>query len=350
MNQQSFRWVPRSILYGFFLSVWTIGCLRLYEWAIHTGWPIGNKLPENLRTSLLDQLGAQYRLEVYLVILVVPAIIIAAWLWVEQAYQTKGFKVSTASISWAIRKLVNPWLSTFIITWGLLMMIAIFYWNGPSLLLFSLNLFFMLLLISLPFTVFRPELVGADRGTGFWYPKWPGLRPVLLVLSLLAINYVAASISSSLSEFIPVNWFTIPFEVLSTLFNPVIVVCMASILIFRLSLTGLVHYFSAVIRWKYLGPFLAVNFRIFYISIIAGIPVFLMFNLLATNIDHIYWLRTNQEMNLPFVATIIVGTWDVAIEHAVVPILTLWSLFQYLTLGRFVWLMRSEEKDSDHSD
>ena len=89
---------------------WSLA-LGAYSLLVHSGWPVGSDLPEDLRTNLFLEASPAGPVGAYLLCLSLPAVVIVSWYRIEEWLLVDPERLVAGSVQWALSVLWRPVLA-----------------------------------------------------------------------------------------------------------------------------------------------------------------------------------------------------------------------------------------------
>jgi hypothetical protein len=278
-------WRPakkREAIAGPVLGLWFGGWFALYHWLVTSDYVVGEAFPAEYRHNpLAERLDISPTL-LLLVALLAPPLLVLAWSSLERVLTLDSREIAPRSLAWGLR---NGTIPTIAIVALVLVLSTFPSPSHPN----WLALWPFAIVDLAPLSFIRKEVASSSRARRWWWPTWPGIKPLLSLSALMATVWLAGRLGNSVPATlgwagqIP-GWFiALGIYVL----NPLAAV---AILIYRIEPRTLLKEIRARVR-PCIGPFIALHPRLLILVLAFATP-FLFLYYFSDQLGQIhFWYR-----------------------------------------------------------
>ena len=298
------------------------------------GWP-ATDLPPRYRIDLVRSFSPLGPVATAVFAFLAPLLLVLAWARIERWLRLDPAHAAFESFRWTLRVLARR--PALLLLAGFLLLTLLGLWLQPLALVVAC----LLAALWVPFAVLRPEVASAPDGGSWWRPRWPGARPVLSALLLIALADLLALALGNVAggqtlRAAIVSWILqLPVDVL-------IPPAVAAVFLFRWGPREALRRLPSAFHRDKLGPCVAFAARFCYPLLLVSVPFALATILLWKNVPvAAQWLAgTGREMS-PLAYSLLGAANFVSGVRAALVLALPASIFSVLATGRLVWLLRS---------
>jgi hypothetical protein len=315
--------MKRALAFGVALGTWSILALLLYRAMINAPWLLGS-VPQHLRDDVIPTLRPFYQLAIYGGAFLVPLLLVVLWSWLETALRIDPQRISTRSIVWAATiardraTLLAIVAATIVPILGLIVSEASLAITIPAACVAAIVAFF---------GVLKPATLGAERFTSWWKPEWPGALPFVAYLLCLIAPSLAAYAWPPLGE----------------ITAPLFSVAGVSIVVNRLAPRAAAHRLRRALRWRELGPLIALQAREAYAFLVLLLPTLAITAFLWKHVPVAAAWEAGHHRQLPLAGQLVIAFSHFVADWWWLLFLLPLALFALALYGRLAWLLDQQD-------
>lgn len=324
-----------SLALGTAVGLWWIALVWLYETVVASGWPGGADVPTDLRVS---QIKALLRLESTTfagILFGCSFLVVTLWAWLERKTRMDPGKRAGQSLVWTLRNLLPIQAVGVVLFLGLLSLEEVISlmdsWYLGIVVAVPMGFF-----ILMPFSALRPSVMASRWASGWWRPVWPGLGPLMSILLLWVGE--ALIYGGILYPFPDLDLLLALISMVLFPLTAAFMAAKATVLVDRLGPPEAVKRFRKI-SWKQVGPFLALQSRLFLGFMIFFPPVIGLWIFLWLHIPTLAQWASSQGRFMDYWGRTLIMSSNFVSEY-------FWLIFMpaicfgpWLLYGRWVWLV-----------
>jgi hypothetical protein len=347
--------IQRSLLWAGAFGLWWALWGFVLDLSTRIAWPGSVAIPLPINLPIIGLADVQYGPRVWLPLALLAASLPPVWALLERALRLDPRDLAFQRLIWGLKASIRPGF-LYLATLAILTAAAATL-EGPFLWVLAVAFVALTLLCVLiaPLAVLRPRVLRGSGALRDWRPRWVNLELALAVLGLVLLAVVLDDTAFLLfpsihrSDFLEPSWFwrlagSAAWSALSLVIATGLYFSATALLVFRTAPRAALSRLPELLRWRYVGPWLAQNARLVFASLWFVPP--------AVS----YWLWDWQIMPghtfqpregaFPYLAVMLISGGNVIGRFWWVGALALapaLSVLAYLYRGRLVWLLGEQE-------